>query len=154
RPGGSGRTAALAGRVLGRRAGVVRARSECGQQGTWSEEEMNRTVQIVPVRKSVIVEATPAQAVEFFTARIHRWWPKSPGIGAPPLRESFIEPFVGGRWYGKHEGGEESTVGHVSVWEPGRRLVVSWEINGQWKSDPRPRFTSEVEVNFIAESAE
>jgi len=114
---------------------------------------MNRTIQIAPVRKSVVVDATPAEAFEFFTARLDRWWPKSHGIGATPLRESFIEPFVGGRWYGKHEGGEESTVGHVIVWEPGKRLIVSWEINGQWKSDPRPQFTSEVEVKFIAESA-
>jgi len=115
---------------------------------------MNRTIQIAPVRKSVVVDATPAEAFDFFTAKIDRWWPKSHAIGETPLRESFIEPFVGGRWYGKHEGGEESTVGHVRVWDPGRRLVVTWEINGQWKSDPRPQFTSEVEVNFIAESAE
>jgi len=114
---------------------------------------MSRIMQIAPVRKTVVVEAAPAEAFDFFTAKIDRWWPKSHAIGATPLRESFIEPFVGGRWFGKHEGGEESTVGHVIVWDPGRRLVVSWEINGQWKSDPRTEFTSEVEVRFIAESA-
>jgi uncharacterized protein YndB with AHSA1/START domain len=115
---------------------------------------MNRTVKIAPVRKSIVVDASPAEAFDFFTAKIDRWWPKSHGIGATPLRESIIEPFVGGRWYAKHEGGEESTVGHVIVWLPAERLVVSWEINGEWKSEPRAAFASEVDVRFFAESAD
>src|SRR5262245_31690872 len=113
---------------------------------------MNRTIQIAPVRKSVVVEATPAEAFEFFTGKIDRWWPKEHTIGATPVIESLIEPFVGGRWYTRHQGGEESVVGHVIVWQPGARFIVSWEISGEWKSDPRPAFTSEVEVKFIAES--
>ena len=42
--------------------------------------------------------------------------------------------------------------GHVIAWPPGARFIVTWEINGEWKSDPRAEFTSEVEVRFIAES--
>jgi uncharacterized protein YndB with AHSA1/START domain len=61
-----------------------------------------------------------------------------------------LEPFVGGRWYSSCEDGSEATVGHVSVWEPGRRLVFSWEINAQWMSDPRRAYASEVEVVFSA----
>jgi uncharacterized protein YndB with AHSA1/START domain len=34
---------------------------------------------------------------------------------------------------------------------PGERLVVGWEINGEWKPDARVEFTSEVEVRFTAE---
>ena len=112
---------------------------------------MNRTIQIAPVRKSVTVDATPDAAFEFFTAQIDRWWPKSHGIGNTPLKQSFIEPFVGGRWYTRHEGGEEVTVGHVRAWQPGQRLVVGWEINGNWKPESRVQLSSEVEVNFIAE---
>ena len=113
---------------------------------------MNRTVQIAPVRKSVVVDATPAEAFEFFTGQVDRWWPKSHGIGATPLKESHIEPFVGGRWYTRHEGGEEVTVGHVRAWEPGERFVFGWEINANWKPEARVQFSSEVEVRFIAES--
>jgi len=40
----------------------------------------------------------------------------------------------------------------VRVWEPGRRFVVTWEISADWKPDPRPAFTSEVEVRFAAEA--
>jgi uncharacterized protein YndB with AHSA1/START domain len=113
---------------------------------------LNRTIEIAPVRKSIVVEATPAQAFAVFTAGIDRWWPKTHGIGQGPILESVLEPFVGGRWYARHEDGSIAVVGHVLVWQPGERLVVSWEISGQWKSDPRPAFTSEVEVRFSAEA--
>ena len=111
---------------------------------------MNRTIEIAPVRKSIVVEATPAQAFAVFTDGIDRWWPKTHGIGEGPIVESVLEPFVGGRWYARHAGGSLAVVGHVLAWQPGARLVVSWEINGQWQSDPRPAFTSEVEVRFSA----
>jgi len=58
---------------------------------------LNKTIQIAPVRKSVVVQATPQRAFEVFTAGIDRWWPKTHGIGAAPIRESIIEPYVGGR---------------------------------------------------------
>jgi uncharacterized protein YndB with AHSA1/START domain len=112
---------------------------------------MNPTVSIAPVRKSVVVQATPPRAFKVFTARIDRWWPKSHGIGAAPIRESIIEPFVGGRWYTRCEDGSEVVVGHVRVWQPGAHLVVSWEISAAWKPDARVALASEVEVRFIAE---
>jgi len=113
---------------------------------------MNRTVSIAPVRKSIVVKATPAQAFEAFSARIDRWWPKSHGIGATPVRESVIEPFVGGRWYTRCEDGSDVTVGHVRAWEPGRRLVFSWEVSAEWKPDARIAYASEVEITFTAEA--
>ena len=114
---------------------------------------MNRTISIAPVRKTLVVQATPAKAFEVFTAGIDRWWPKTHGIGSAPLRESIIEPFVGGRWYTKHEDGSEAVVGHVSVWQPAQRFVVSWEISATWKPDARVAMASEVEVRFAAEPA-
>jgi hypothetical protein len=116
-------------------------------------ETVNRTISIAPVRKTVVVEATPQRAFEVFTAGIDRWWPKSKGIGAAPIRESLIEPFEGGRWYTKFEDGTEAVVGHVLVWRPGERFVVSWEISAEWKSDARVAFASEVEVRFLADTA-
>jgi hypothetical protein len=113
---------------------------------------MNRTIQIAPVRKSVVVDATPAEAFDTFTAGIDRWWPRSHGIGAAPLVSSVIEPFVGGRWYTTHADGSECVVGHFSVWQPGERFVVSWEISADWKPDARAAFASEVEVRFTAET--
>jgi hypothetical protein len=114
---------------------------------------MSKTIQIAPVRKSIVVETTPDHAFEVFTAQIDRWWPRGRGIGQGPITLSTIEPFVGGRWYTKHESGDECTVGHVSVWEPGARFVVSWEISADWKPEARSAFASEIEVIFTADGA-
>jgi uncharacterized protein YndB with AHSA1/START domain len=115
---------------------------------------MNRTIVIAPVRKAVVVQATPARAFEVFTALLDRWWPKSHGIGTAPVRESIIEPFVGGRWYTICEDGTQVVVGHVRLWQPAQRFIVSWEISADWKPDARTEFASEVEVTFIADGTE
>jgi uncharacterized protein YndB with AHSA1/START domain len=114
---------------------------------------MNKTLRIAPVRKTVLVAADPQRAFEVFTAGLDRWWPKSHGIGSSAVRRSVIEPFEGGRWYSNCEDGSDVVIGHVRVWEPGARFVVSWEINAQWKSEPRAVYASEVEVRFTAEEA-
>jgi hypothetical protein len=114
---------------------------------------LNRTISIAPVRKTVVVQATLQKAFEVFTAGIDRWWPKSHGIGAAPIRESIIEPFVGGRWYTRCEDGADVVIGHVSVWQPAERFVCTWEISANWKPDARAAFASEVEVRFVAEAA-
>jgi uncharacterized protein YndB with AHSA1/START domain len=110
---------------------------------------VNATIQIAPVKKSIVVQASPLQAFEVFTAGIDRWWPRSHSIGSSPLKRCAVEPFVGGRWYNDLEDGSQVTVGHVRVWEPGERFVVGWEISAQWKAEPRVQLASEVEVRFV-----
>jgi uncharacterized protein YndB with AHSA1/START domain len=114
---------------------------------------MTHAIKIAPVRKSVIVDATPEKAFEVFTSGIDRWWPKTHSICSAPLRETIIEPFVGGRWYTTAEDGSEAVVGHVLAWEVGARFAVTWEISADWKSDPRVAFASEVEVRFAPQAA-
>jgi hypothetical protein len=114
---------------------------------------LNRSITIAPVRKSIVVQASPQRAFEVFTAGIDRWWPKTHGIGEAPVKESIIEPFVGGRWFTKCEDGTDVVVGHVRIWQPAERFVVSWEISANWKPDARLAFASEVEVRFVAEAA-
>jgi len=110
------------------------------------------------VRRSVVVGVDPARAFEIFTTGFDRWWPrklpadprKVPPGGAPsPVKESLIEPFEGGRWYSRCEDGSETDIGHVLAWEPGRRLVLSWEFDAQWRPDATA--ASEVEVSFTPE---
>ena len=113
---------------------------------------MNATVQIAPVRKTVLVRASAEHAFEVFTAGINRWWPKTHGIGTAPPKESIIEPFVGGRWYTRCEDGSDVVIGRVRVWQPAKRFVVSWEISSDWKPDARAQYASEVEVQFVQES--
>lgn len=112
---------------------------------------MSATLQIAPVRKSIVVAATPLRAFEVFTSGMDKWWPKTHNIGNAPIKRCVMEPFVGGRWYNDLEDGSDVTVGHVRVWEPGQRLLVGWEINAQWKPDSRTEVSSEVEVRFVRE---
>lgn len=112
---------------------------------------MNRTIVIAPVRKTIVVQATPAAAFEAFTARIDRWWPKTHRLGGVAIVATTIEPFVGGRWYNRREDGTDVTVGHVRAWEPGKRLVVGWEISAEWQPEPRLALSSEVELRFLPE---
>jgi len=113
------------------------------------------TVTIAPVRKSVVVDVDPARAFAVFTAGFDRWWPKK--VPADPARqgalpavvESVIEPFAGGRWYSRCADGREVDLGHVLAWEPGRRLLLTWEFNAHWQPDASA--PSEVEITFLAE---
>jgi uncharacterized protein YndB with AHSA1/START domain len=106
---------------------------------------------VPPVRREVVVAATPERAFQVFTDGMDRWWPRQHHIGSSPLKREVLEPGVGGRWYGLSEDGTACDVGKVLVWEPPRRLVLAWQIDANWKFDPA--FVTEVEVTFTAEGA-
>ena len=84
-----------------------------------------------------------------FTAGLDRWWPRKGTIGTSPLKTVTIEPRLGGRWYEVGEDGSQADVGKVLIWEPPHRLVVSWDINSNWKPDTT--VSSEVEIRFVAD---
>ena len=58
-----------------------------------------------------------------------------------------FEPGVGGRLVESYEDGSEFAVGEIAVWEPGRRITMSWRI-----SNFAPGEETEVEVCFEATS--
>jgi len=109
---------------------------------------VSRTIRAAPIRKTLIVRATPERAFEVFTARFDRWWPRTHYIGTSPLVRATIEPGVGGRWYSTHENGSEGAWGEVLVWEPPHRLILAWRISHEWGYVPD--LLTEVEVKFIA----
>jgi uncharacterized protein YndB with AHSA1/START domain len=111
--------------------------------------QTTQTITIAPVRKSLRVNAGQAHAFEVFTSGLGRWWPGKASIGKPPRKTSILETRLGGRWYEVSEDGSEANVGKVLVWEPPHRLVVSWDINSNWKPDTT--VSSEVEVRFVAD---
>jgi uncharacterized protein YndB with AHSA1/START domain len=100
-----------------------------------------------PVRKSIRVKASPERAFEVFTAGMGRWWPASHHIGASPLKDAVIEPREGGRWYERGEDGTECDWGRVLAWEPPSRVLLAWQLDGQWRFDPN--LVTELEVRFI-----
>ncbi len=102
--------------------------------------------EIEPVKKQVVVETSAANAFRVFTDGIDQWWPRQHHIGKTPLKRAVIEPRKDGRWYSISEDGTECDTGKVLVWDPPRRLVMTWQITAEWKYDPA--FVTEVEVIF------
>jgi uncharacterized protein YndB with AHSA1/START domain len=111
-----------------------------------------RTITPAPVRKSIEVEATPELAFEVFVNRFGLWWPKSHHIGAADPETFIIEPRAGGRWFERGVDGTECEVGTVKVFEPPSRLVLDWQLGGDWKFDPG--LHTDVEVRFTAVGAD
>ena len=110
---------------------------------------MNQT--IAPFRYSVTVPISAPRAFTLFTEGINTWW-IGHRIGEAELAEVVIEPRVGGRWYERGVDGTECDWGKVLAFDPPERLVLSWQLNYQYKYDPDLAHSSEVEVLFTEEN--
>ena len=109
------------------------------------------TDQTAPVRKSITVKATPERAFSVFTDEFDSWWPRTHHIGKLPMTRTAIEGKVGGRCYSEQTDGSRCDWGTVLVWDPPRRLVLAWQIDGKWQYQPDLARSSEVEVRFTPE---
>lgn len=104
----------------------------------------------VPIQKTIVVAASAERAFQVFTEEMSTWWPlASKHIGKADAKTVVMEPFVGGRWFEQGVDGSECDWGRVRIWDPPRRLVLSWEISSDWRHDPS--IQTEVEVRFSAE---
>ena len=103
------------------------------------------------VGTSVVVEASPERAFAVFTEEIGSWWNPDHHLLDGELAEMVFEPRVGGRVYDRGVDGSECRWARVLAYEPPERLVISWDINLQWKLETDLEKTSEVEVRFVAE---
>jgi uncharacterized protein YndB with AHSA1/START domain len=63
-----------------------------------------------------------------------------------------FEPRKGGHLYDRGVDGSECRWARVLAYEPPDRLVISWDIDPQWRIETDPERTSEVEVRFISET--
>jgi uncharacterized protein YndB with AHSA1/START domain len=110
------------------------------------------TAPSIPALRGTITVAVPVEkAFRIFTESFGTWWPADYHIGGADMADALLEPRVGGRWYEKGVDGSECDWGTVLAWEPPHRLVITWQINGQWQYDPDPAHASEVEVRFLAD---
>src|SRR5438094_4742023 len=105
----------------------------------------------VPVRKSITVKASPERAFHVFAEEFDSWWPRTHHIGKVPMKKAIIEGKMGGRCYTEQTDGTDCDWGSVLVWDPPHRLVLAWQIDGQWQYEPDLAKSSEVEVRFTAE---
>jgi len=101
------------------------------------------------VRHAVTVSAPQERAFEVFTRDFNRWWPRTHKIGSAELAEAVLEGRAGGRWYERDVDGSECDWGKVLVWEPPSRVVLAWQLSGEWAFDAD--LLTEVEVSFVSE---
>lgn len=105
-----------------------------------------------PVRKTISVKTNAERAFKVFTDGFDAWWPRSHKLSEADLAAAIIEGKAGGRCYQRAVDGVECDWGKVLVWEPPRRLVIAWQLDGQWRYDPDLSHASEVEITFTAEA--
>ena len=102
------------------------------------------------VRKTVTVDVPQAYAFSVFTEHFGSWWPLATHkIGKQDAVTAIIEPKLGGRWFERSVDGAECDWGRVRVWEPPRRLVLTWEVSADWQPDST--IQTEVEVTFVVD---
>ena len=106
-------------------------------------------ITVPPIRKSVRVRAPRERAFEVFTQGMGRWWFKSHSLLKAPQKNVVVEPREGGRWFEIGEDGSEQMWGRVLDWSPPERLVLAWQITGDWSYDPS--FETAVEVRFTTD---
>lgn len=100
------------------------------------------------ITKQLTVEAPIEKAFRVFTANMSTWWPKQHHIGKSPLKTCVIEPKVGGRWFEICEDDSQCDWGKVLAWDPPNRVMLAWQLNGQFAYDPN--LITEVDVKFTA----
>ncbi len=109
----------------------------------------NAQAAVAAVRKSLVVGCSPDRAFAVFTREIGTWWPTRThhSIGREKIVQVVFEERVGGRIFERHADGGEADWGSVLVWEPPRRLVMSWHPGGD------ASHATELEVRFAEEDA-
>lgn len=111
---------------------------------------IHQTITAAPVLQQVRVKLAPMAAFDLFANRFDTWWPRDKSANpGTTLAETVLEPWVGGRWYEKGSNGSTCDWGRVLAYEPGRRLVLNWQLSANYRYDPA--LVTEVEIAFEAD---
>lgn len=101
---------------------------------------------VAPLKRTIHVSVAPAKAFDLFTSQMGDWWPKGKTVGKKPHVAIVVEPKPGGKWAERDEDGIETQWGKVLAWEPPGRLLLGWQLDGQFQYDPE--LLTEVELTF------
>lgn len=107
-----------------------------------------------PVRKQIVVNTGVERAFRLFVDQFDAIKPREHNLLAVPIAETVFEPRVGGHIYDVGVDGSRCEWSRVLAYDPPTRVVFSWDIGPTWQLETDPATTSEVEVRFIAESAD
>lgn len=114
---------------------------------------MSRADDVV-VRRHVVVDVPIERAFAVFVERFGDFKPKEHNLLGAEITETRFEPRVGGHIYDRAADGSECRWARVLAYEPPDRLVFSWDISPSWQLEADEADASEVEVRFVAETAE
>ena len=106
------------------------------------------------VRHTIVVEAPVERAFQVFTADFGSFKPREHNLLGVDIAETVFEPREGGNIDDRGVDGSECRWARVLAFEPPDRVVFSWDIGPDWQLVTDPDRTSEVEVRFIAETAD
>ena len=99
------------------------------------------------VTVSIDVDVEPTLAFTVFTEELDTWWGRGPRFRflAPYQGALVLEPGVGGRLLHVADAvaGRTFVVGTVDVWEPPRRLALTWRL-----PNFAPEQSTQVSVSF------
>jgi uncharacterized protein YndB with AHSA1/START domain len=110
------------------------------------------TAENTVIRRQVTVNTSIDKAFSVFTDRFGDFKPKEHNLMGSPIAETRFDARVGGHIYDIAEDGSECRWARVLAYEPPARVVFSWDISPYWQIEADEGKTSEVEVNFIAET--
>jgi uncharacterized protein YndB with AHSA1/START domain len=103
------------------------------------------------VKRTIRVAVPIEKAFQVFVEKMGAWWPATHHIAKEPFQEIVVEPHEGGRWFERDSNGIECDWGRVLLWEPPRRLILSWHLQPDWTVNLDPSRASEVAMLFVAE---
>jgi uncharacterized protein YndB with AHSA1/START domain len=110
-----------------------------------------KPVPLAVVKRSIRVEVPVEKAFQVFVGKMATWWPAEHHIGEAPFVEVVVEPREGGRWFERDSNRRECDWGRVLLWQPPRRLILSWNLQTDWKFSADQARASEVALEFITE---
>jgi len=106
------------------------------------------------VRREIVVDAPIASTFATFVERFGEFKPKEHNLLGTPVTTTTFEPRVGGHIFDRADDGSECRWARVLAYDPPDRVVFSWDISPYWQLESDPSHASEVEVRFVAESAD
>jgi uncharacterized protein YndB with AHSA1/START domain len=106
------------------------------------------------VRASIVVEAPIERAFTVFTADFDKIKPREHNMLGVDIAETVFEGREGGSIFDRGVDGSQCRWARVLAYEPPHRVLFSWDISPQWQIETDHAKSSEVEVRFIAETAE
>jgi len=106
------------------------------------------------IRTDIVVDAPQDRAFRVFTEQFDKVKPREHNMLEVDIADSVFEPRKGGRVYDRGVDGSECQWARVLAYEPPDRILFTWDISPRWQIEDDLSRASEVEVRFIAESAE